>query len=71
MKALHRSLLVAIAGLMLALVRLPDFSTPLNRIADSLEAERGGGSPASPPAAAPEEAGHAAARHAMEASEEH
>ena len=29
-----------VAGLLLALVRFPDFTTPLNRIADSLEAQR-------------------------------
>ena len=54
-----------IAALMLALVRLPDFTTPLNRIADSLEAERAGGSPVPPPPPP------AADPHATEASEGH
>jgi hypothetical protein len=39
-----------IAALLLALVRLPDFTTPLNRIADSLEA---GGPPVGPPSPPP------------------
>ena len=30
-----------IAGLLLAMIRIPDFSTPLNRIADSLENQSG------------------------------
>lgn len=34
-----------IAALLLALVRVPDFSTPLNRIADSLEQQSGPGAP--------------------------
>lgn len=40
-----------IAALLLALVRLPDFTTPLNRIADSLEA--GSPPPVSPPSPPP------------------
>ena len=48
-----------IAALMLALVRLPDFTTPLNRIADSLEA---GNPPVGPPPAPPR-AEHPPAQH--------
>lgn len=45
-----------IAGLLLALVRFPDFTTPLNRIAESLEEQGGGRGPASGAVAVP--AGH-------------
>jgi hypothetical protein len=51
-----------IAALMLAMVRFPDFTTPLNRIADSLEAGSPPAGPAplpraEPPSAAPPPAG--------------
>jgi hypothetical protein len=52
-----------IAGLMLALVRFPDFSTPLNRIADSLEAERGVVRPEAPPPGAASPPHEAAEEH--------
>ena len=41
---------LALGASLLALVRLPDFTTPLNRIADSLEA---GSAPGSPPSQTP------------------
>lgn len=57
-----------IAALLLALVRVPDFSTPLNRIADSLEQQSGRGDP-SPIATVPRPSTQPMAREAPEPGE--
>jgi hypothetical protein len=43
-----------IAALLLAMIQFPDFSTPLNRIADSLEDRSRGATPAAVPEIAPD-----------------
>jgi hypothetical protein len=52
-----------IAGLLLAMIDLPDFGTPIRSIADSVEriADSTPGAPAAEPKAEPELAGHAGA----------